>query len=164
MIPQNAGPVPAFNLYMLPLFVPPVKVDFFITSDCPICRRYSPEMNRIVRDFPNAKFRIVYSEPGITSAVAKRHQKEFKILAPFFLDPQGLEAKRAGAKIVPTAVVYAGSKLVYRGRIDDAYGSDFKWRTPKSPDLRNALKAALAGKEPALKETQPIGCTLSFSP
>ncbi len=121
-------------------------------------------MNRIVRDFPAVKFRMVYSEPGISDAVAKKHQKEFKMLAPFLLDPKGVEAKRAGATVVPTAVVYSGSKLIYRGRIDDAYGSDFKWRTPKSPDLRNALKAALKGAEPKVKLTKPIGCTLSFSP
>ncbi|MEI7575366.1 MAG: hypothetical protein WCK51_00605 [Armatimonadota bacterium] len=149
---------------MLPYFAPAIKVDFFITSDCPICRRYSPEMNRIVRDFPAAKFRMVYSEPGITVAVVKKHQKEFKMLAPFLLDPKGIEARRAGAKVVPTAVVYSGSKLVYRGRIDDAYGSDYKWRTSKSPDLRNAIKAALSGKEPNPKETKPVGCSLSFSP
>ena len=149
---------------MLPFFAPPIKVDFFITSDCPICRRYSPEMNRIVRDFPAAKFRMVYSEPGISAAIAKKHQKEFRMLAPFFLDPNGIEAKRAGAKVVPTAVVYSGAQLVYRGRIDDAYGSDYKWRTPKSPDLRNAIKAALSGNAPNPKETKPIGCSLSFSP
>jgi hypothetical protein len=148
---------------MLPFFAPAIKVDFFITSDCPICRRYSPEMNRIVREFPAAKFRMVYSQPGITANVAKQHQMEFKILAPFLLDPKGVEARRAGAKVVPTAVVYSGSKLVYRGRIDDAYGSDFKWRKPKSPDLRNAIKAALSGQAPKVKETTPIGCTLSFS-
>ena len=148
---------------MLPFFAPAIKVDFFITSDCPICRRYSPEMNRIVREFPKAKFRMVYSQPGITSSVAKQHQMEFKILAPFLLDPKGVEAIRAGAKVVPTAVVYSGAKLVYRGRIDDAYGSDFKWRKPKSPDLRNAIKAALSGQAPKVKETTPIGCTLSFS-
>lgn len=121
-------------------------------------------MNRIVRDFPKAQFRMVYSEPGITAATARKHQNEFKILAPFLLDPKGLEAKKAGAQVVPTAIVYSGPKLVYRGRIDDAYGSDFKWRTPKSLDLRNAIKAALNGQEPKIKETKPIGCTLSFLP
>lgn len=144
------------------LFAPPVKVDFFITSDCPICRRYSPEVNRIVRDYPKVQFRMVYSEPGITAAKAKQHQKEFKIAPPFLLDPKAIEARKAGASVVPTAVVYLGAKLVYRGRIDDAYGPDYKWRTPKSPDLRNAIKAAMAGQEPKVRETKPIGCTISL--
>lgn len=147
---------------LIVLIAPTVKIDFFITSDCPICRRYSPEMNRIVRDFPKAKFRMVYSEPGITSAMAKKHQKEFKIMAPLLLDPKAVEAKRAGATVVPTAVVYMGQSLVYRGRIDDAYGSDFKWRKPTTPDLRNAIQSALAGQAPKVKETKPIGCTISL--
>ncbi|OWU64994.1 MAG: hypothetical protein CBB60_006960 [Armatimonadetes bacterium Cent15-Ar3] len=147
---------------MLPLFTPPVRVVFFITSDCPICRRYSPEVNRIVRDFPKANFRMVYSEPGITTKTAKQHQKEFKIMAPFLIDPKAVEAKRAGATVVPTAVVYMGQSLVYRGRIDDAYGSDYKWRKPTSPDLRNAIQSALAGQAPKIKETKPIGCTISL--
>lgn len=144
-------------------FAPQARVDFFITSDCPICRRYSPEINRIVRDFPAVKFRMVYSEPGITQAIAQKHQQEFKISVPFLLDPKGDEAKKAGVKIVPTAVVYSGANIVYRGRIDDAYGSDYKWRAPKSPDLRNAIRSALAGQAPKAKETQPIGCSISFS-
>lgn len=141
---------------------PQVKVDLFITSDCPICRRYSPEIGRIVRDFPSAQFRLVYAEPGITTAKAKAHGKEFGLKPAFLLDPKGVEAKRQGVKIVPTATVWQNGKLVYRGRIDDAYGSDYKWRPVKTPDLRAAIKNALSGKPQKLVETTPIGCSLSL--
>jgi hypothetical protein len=55
-----------------------------------------------------------------------------------------------------------GDAVLYRGRIDDRYAELGRERpTPTTHDLEDALKAAIAGKPVAVKETRAVGCILA---
>jgi hypothetical protein len=140
------------------------QVLIFINHDCPIAKRYSPEIVRIEKDFKNtSKFTMVYCDPEISEAEVQKHQREFNIPFGYKRDPKLVLARKFGVKNVPCAVVLDGSqKLVYIGRIDDAYGSDFKWRKAISRNLRDALAQAKIGKPVTTAKTTVIGCALSY--
>jgi hypothetical protein len=50
-------------------------------------------------------------------------------------------------------------KLRYHGTIDDNYEDPAK---VTKRYLKDALDAVLAGKDPGLKDTQPVGCTIKW--
>ena len=54
-------------------------------------------------------------------------------------------------------VLDPAGKVLYHGRIDETYDSPEK---VKSPDLRNALEAILAGKPVPAARTKAFGCTI----
>ena len=68
--------------------------------------------------------------------------------------------RRAAATVTPEAAVFAADgRMVYRGRIDDWYVSFGKSRpAPVKRDLRDALEAALVGREITDSRTTAIGC------
>ena len=143
---------------------PKVETLFFVTSDCPISARYSPEINRIVKEFGDvSSFQIEYEDQGVPLGSLQAHQKEFGIKTPFSLDFKHGIAKQYKVIAVPTALVRnAKGEVLYMGRIDDAYGKDFHWHPVKQADLRNALSAIKAGKTVSVKSTAVIGCTISY--
>lgn len=137
---------------------------FFLTEECPISRKYSPEMARIAKDYEAAKFRFfaVHVDPATTAAKARAHTKAFRLPFPALLDPRHLAADRAGAKVVPTAAVYdAKGNLRYLGRIDDRF-PELGVMRPKArrQDLRLALDELISGRKVTLPRTTAIGCTL----
>jgi hypothetical protein len=63
-----------------------------------------------------------------------------------------------GAQKTPEVyVVDPAGKLVYHGRIDDKHDDA---AGVKSPDLKNALDAILAGKAVSVAETKAFGCSI----
>lgn len=54
-------------------------------------------------------------------------------------------------------VISPKGDLLYHGRIDESQDDP---RGVKSPDLRNALEAILAGKPVPAAETKAFGCTI----
>ena len=95
---------------------------------------------------------------------AKKHAKEYKIATPQILDSKQKLAKELKAEMTPEAVVLNGkNEVVYRGRIDDTYAALGKKRAkPTTYDLKSAIEAVLAGKQPNVKETEAVGCYIDF--
>ena len=135
----------------------------FIRSDCPISNRYAPDLKRLYQEFSpkGVEFRLVYPEPGLTSAAMEKHRLEYGYSIPGVLDADHQLVKRAGVSITPEAAVFVQDGLVYRGRIDDRYISVGKER-PRAlhHDLEEVLAAILAGKRLTFRETQAVGCVL----
>jgi hypothetical protein len=52
---------------------------FFVGADCPVTRRYAPEMDRIAADYATRGVRtwFVFAEPSLPPAKARRHLKDF---------------------------------------------------------------------------------------
>ena len=67
-----------------------------------------------------------------------------------------------GATITPEAVVWAGGRVQYRGRIDDRY-VDLGVERPAATehDLADAITAVLAGTPVAHPQTQAVGCYIA---
>ena len=142
---------------------PKVHTFFFVTSDCPIAKRFAPEIKRIMKDYDSmSTFLFVYEDEGTTSKKIEGHHTEYKLTCPFTLDPNKHMALENHITGVPTVVVRSSKgALQYRGRIDDSYGSDFKWHPAKQKDLRNALAALRNGEAVKVKQTKVIGCALN---
>jgi hypothetical protein len=70
--------------------------------------------------------------------------------------------KFTGATVTPEAAVYAGGRIVYRGRIDDRYVDLGRERLePTVHDLADALAAVVSGKPVPNPVTQPVGCFIA---
>jgi peroxiredoxin len=137
---------------------------FFIWADCPASNGYAPEMIRLAKAYggKDVLFFGVHSDPELTAEQAAKHAKEYELPFPMLLDPTQQLAHDTGAKRSPTAAVLSPEgKVLYLGRIDDRYVSLGKKRAePTRRDTQKALDAILAGKTPAVAETEVIGCLL----
>lgn len=142
---------------------PKIETLFFVTSDCPIARRFVPEMKRIMKGYNEVStFMFVYEDQGVALDKIKFHHADYNIKCPLTLDSPRVLAKKYDVRGVPTALVRnSKGEVLYKGRIDDSYGSDFRWHPAKSQDLRYALQALKEGNPVPVKSTPVIGCTLS---
>lgn len=140
-------------------------VVFFLSHDCPISNGYSPEINRICKEFGDDgkfAFHIVHPYADLTADDARKHAKDFGYKIPVIVDRDRRITSAARAKVTPQAVVFsADGKILYTGRIDDTW-SDFGKRRPEPivRDLREALVAILAGKPVPTPATESIGCPI----
>jgi protein-disulfide isomerase len=136
---------------------------FFIGAECPVTRRYAPEIDRIAADYGKRGVRtwFVFAEPTLAPADARRHLKDFHAgsTVPAAIDAQLALTAAAGITVTPEAVVYTSAGRVYRGRIDNLYVAIGQSRREATThDLRDALDAVLAGKPVAHAETTAVGC------
>ena len=137
-------------------------VTFVVMKDCPIARKFTPEIKRIWHDYDarGVKFFLVFCDQ-VTRAEVNAHLGEFGITLPGIIDP-GIVRKRTGAQAVPTASMFSPSgKLMYSGRIDDRFFRLGGQRAaPTRHDLRTALDQFLSGKPVVPARTTVIGCAL----
>lgn len=76
---------------------------------------------------------------------------------PWLIDADAKVAGLYRIEIQPTAVLLdADFKIAYRGLIDDHKVEELV----RTPHLRLALEAVLAGRAPAARSTEPLGCTI----
>lgn len=79
---------------------------------------------------------------------------------PYLYDEPQTTAKAYGAVCTPHLFVFdAGRKLIYEGRIDDNWKDE---SAVTSPDLQNAIDAALAGQPIVTAQTNPMGCSIKW--
>jgi hypothetical protein len=165
-----AGPVPLLDLEGHP--VDPLRqapgtratVLLFVTTDCPISNRYAPEVIRLFKSFASkgVSFWLIYPNPAESRQAIRDHRMSFGYPMQALLDPAHALARFTGATVTPEAVVVAGERIVYRGRIDDRYvGLTVQRPEPTSRDLEEALTALLAGKTPPHPTTEAVGCIIA---
>jgi hypothetical protein len=140
-----------------------VNLVFFVSIDCPISARYSPEINRIIRDYAakNVHAWLVYVDPQAKADAVRTNMKDFHpgIQAPAVIDAGLRLTVAADATVTPEAYVYTHAGRAYRGRIDDLYDAiGVNRRSAGRHDLREALDAVLAGTPVPTPETKPVGC------
>lgn len=137
-------------------------VFFYIMPECPISAKYSPEIGRLVRDYPKVHFYLVNVDKKTTQSQAAAHKREFKIPCPELLDPKHQLVSVGKPTTVPTVVLFDVShKVRYRGRIDDRFPAlGVELAKPRRKDLRIAIDQLLAGKPITVASTPVIGCAL----
>jgi hypothetical protein len=141
-------------------------VFIFTSTDCPISNRYAPEVRRLAEEFApkGVVFRLVYPSAADKDAAIRDHMAAFSYggATGALRDAKLALVKYAGATITPEAAVYAGGRIVYRGRIDDRY-VDLGIERPKATthDLADALAAVVAGKPVGHPATQAVGCYIA---
>ena len=141
-------------------------VFLFTSTDCPISNRYAPEVRRIAQAFTSkgVVFRLVYPNSAEDAATIREHMAAFSYAgdAQALRDPTHALVKFVGATVTPEAVVWAGGRVVYRGRIDDRYVDlGVERPAPTRHDLADALTASLGGKPVPHPTTQAVGCFIS---
>ena len=138
-----------------------IRVDIFLSIECPISNRYVPELNRLANTYQprGIAFCAYFPEPGLSQSRLDQWANDFAIQFPVALDTDGKKAHSAGATLTPEAAIFKAAKLLYRGRIDDRYISWGKSRPqPSHRDLAQTLDQLLAGKQPAPRFTKAWGC------
>jgi hypothetical protein len=136
----------------------------FVTTDCPISNRYAPEVARLFASFApkGVSFWLIYPNPAESPQAIRDHLVSFGYPMRALRDPAQALAKLVHATVTPEAVVVAGERVVYRGRIDDRYVELGVQRpAPTRRDLEDALTAVLAGKAVPLPTTPAVGCVIA---
>ncbi len=143
----------------------PASVLLFVRTDCPVSKRYAPELGRIAKEFENrgVKFWLVFPDRTETPDNIRQTIAEYRFPGTPLLDPGYSLVKRAHAVTAPEAAVFDKSgKLVYHGRIDDLYVDIGKSRqTAQVHDLEDAIRAVLSGRPVRQAETHAVGCSLA---
>ena len=137
----------------------------FLMHDCPVANASAPELTRLATGFSPRGVRFFGVYATETAAEILAHVRDYSLPFPGLLDPNLHLARSAGATRVPEAAVYSPSgELLYRGRIDDrAVRPGVTRPEPQRRDLRLALEAILAGRQPDVKFTESIGCWLPIA-
>jgi mono/diheme cytochrome c family protein len=140
----------------------------FYSSECPISNGYSPTLNAIAAEFPRSTLNLVgvCSDVDLADADVVSHAKEFGLTFPVVRDRRGTLAAALGVSVTPEAVVVdARGKVRYRGRIDDQYAARQKRNAnPRTHELRDAIAAVAAGREPEQARVEAVGCPLPEPP
>ena len=155
----------------VPNAAPRATVWLFISTDCPICNNYQPELERLrARYTPLGVDLIgVYAEVPVSAGEVTDHIRQFAIAYPTMVDDDHALRKRFGVRFVPEVVVTAGGRdatidplaFLYRGRIDDQYPERGSRRpSATTHDLNDALRDITQGRAPTARMTTPVGCVL----
>ena len=134
----------------------------FITNDCPISNAYAPEIHRLCDQYmrQDIAFYLVYADPALSAADARRHYTDYAYRCPAILDRNHELAQRAGATVTPEAAVFLpDATLIYRGRIDNLYVDLGKPRYAATiHDLKDTLEAIVQNRPIQQTFTPAIGC------
>lgn len=171
----GSGPAAASAATMPPAAIPAssprATVWLFISTDCPICNGYQPEIERLRMRFATSgiEFVGVYAEVPLERSEMEAHVAKYGMKYPVRIDADRTIQQRLGARMVPEVVVTAGAPdssgnpaaFLYRGRIDDQWPERGSRRPSATVhDLERALEAIVAGQAPAVRTTTPVGCVL----
>lgn len=152
-------------------------VVIFTCNHCPTAQAYEGRIKKLVDDYkplgvavvaisPNDPRSVRLDELGYTDLSdsfeeMKVRAKDENFNFPYLYDGDDEKVSRAyGPATTPHAFLFdAARKLRYVGRIDDAERESLV----QSRDLRVALDAVLAGREPAVAQAKPFGCSVKWA-
>ncbi|MCS7273552.1 MAG: redoxin domain-containing protein [Fimbriimonadales bacterium] len=134
-------------------------VIIFIATRCPISLDYDERIAALAREYSpkGVQFIGINSNRTEPAEEVARHAREKGFTFPVLKDEGNRVADLYRARVTPEVfVVDSNFRLRYHGRIDDSQNP----QNVTQRDLKNALDALLAGKEPPVKETRAFGCTI----
>jgi peroxiredoxin len=138
---------------------------FFLTTDCPLCNNYVPEMNRLAQAYAarGVAFYGVQGDATVPAGEVRRHAQDFAFTFPYLFDQEESLAAYTGATATPEAAVLSPTgRLLYLGRIDNRLEDFGKQRVQVTEfDLRDALDAILDGKPVPHARTRALGCAIT---
>ena len=141
---------------------------FFVSTDCPVANSYVPEMNRIHDAYAGrgVLFFAVETDNSAGDQAVAKYAADYRYGYPMLLDRHQVLVRMADATITPQVAVFTpDGRRLYLGRIDNRvedFGSQRYQAT--EPDLREALDAVLAGRQPPHATTKSIGCAITRLP
>jgi peroxiredoxin len=135
----------------------------FLGTSCPIGNGYLPVLNGLRKQYARqAEIIGIYANPADDAEAVRKHAKEYRIDFPVLIDTAQTTLPMFDAKRVAEVFLLDWRRdVVYRGRIDDRFGYDYKRDAPRRDDLRQAMEEMLAGKKITVPATEPAGCVIS---
>jgi hypothetical protein len=141
-------------------------VYIFLMEDCRICQSYTLTLKELHQKYGRDGFDFIGVFPNASSSPESMlsFQKTYVLPFPVKLDIGNKISQSLGARFTPEVFVVdnASSKILYQGRIDNAF---FKLGQKRSVvtthELQDAL-SALKRKQPvAVTKTQAVGCFIT---
>lgn len=132
----------------------------FIATKCPVSNAYNARMAALGKEYAAKGVPLVgiNSNKSEPAAEVKEHAAKNGFTFAVLKDDGNRIADAYGASHTPEVfVVDPRGNLVYHGRIDESQDDA---KNVKSPDLRNALDAVLAGKPVTTAQTKAFGCSI----
>jgi peroxiredoxin len=135
-------------------------------NHCPYVIGWEGRMKDIQRDYADRGFRLVaissndadsYPADSFDEMKARAEREGFNF--DYLYDEDQSVARALGSQRTPEVFLFdSDRRLVYHGAIDDSRDD----RTVTQHYLRDALDALLAGREPRVADTPPVGCTVKW--
>lgn len=135
-------------------------------NHCPYVQAWEGRMKAIAGDYAGGGVRVVavssndaanYPEDSFEEMKKRAERQRFNF--DYLYDADQSFARALGAERTPEVFVFdRDRRLVYHGAIDD--NRDETAVTTRY--LRDALDGVLAGDEPPVAETAPVGCTVKW--
>lgn len=143
-------------------------VVMFICNHCPYVKHIRAGLAQLGRDYlPQGAAIVAISSndagdyPQDGPEPMKREAKDAGYVFPYLYDQTQAVAKAYRAACTPDFYVFdRDHRLVYRGQFDDSRPKNGLPVTGK--ELREALDAVLAGKEPTTNQMPSIGCNIKW--
>ena len=135
-------------------------------NHCPYVLAWEGRINDLQREYAERGVRIVAinsndaeAYPGDSFDAMVEHAREAGYVFDYLHDESQDIMRALGSERTPEAFVYdADRRLVYHGAVDD--NRDDEGVTERY--LRDAIEAALAGEDPPIADTPPVGCTVKW--
>lgn len=135
-------------------------VVIFDATKCPYAIGYKGRVAEMGKEYAGkgVAFVTINSNKTEPAAEVAEDAKKNGFAFPVLKDEGNKVADLYGAKKTPEVYVLSpAGTLLYHGRIDETHEDP---KNVKSPDLRNALDAILAGKPVPAAETKAFGCSI----
>jgi peroxiredoxin len=133
-------------------------------NHCPYVQAWEGRMIELQRELGDRGFELVaissndadaYPEDSFDAMKARAEEQGFNFDYLYDEDQSALNAY--GAERTPEVFLFdRDRRLVYHGAIDDSREED----EVSESYLRDAIEAVLAGEEPPVSDTPPVGCTV----
>lgn len=139
----------------------------FSCNHCPYAQAWEGRLIQIQRDYANrgVQFLLIssndptkYPDDSFENMQVRAKQRNYPF--PYLFDETQGVARQYGATRTPEIFLFDDHRILrYHGAPDDNYEDP---RAVRQPYLRDAIEALLAGKQPALADTKPVGCTIKW--
>jgi peroxiredoxin len=138
----------------------------FSCNHCPYVQAWEGRMMELQRDLGPRGFRLVAinandaaSHPVDSFEEMRRRAEQQGFNFDYLHDETQEVARAYGAQRTPEVFLFdRDRRLVYHGAIDDSRDE----QAVSQRYLREAIEAALEGREPEIPETAPVGCTIKW--
>ncbi len=134
----------------------------FFGIECPIVKLAAGNLERYRQEFgEQVQWIGIDSNQQDSLAEINNFAKETGIKFPLLKDPGNKIADAFGAQRTPEVFLFDGDgKLCYHGVIDDQYDYGKRRDSADQHFLLDAIRATLAGKKPAVQQTDALGCII----
>ena len=143
----------------------PATLVVFTCNHCPYALAWHDRIAAVARDYSDVKVLAINPNDAERyprdsyDAMRQRVAADGGWPMPYLRDESQAVARAYDAKTTPDCfVIDASGRIVYRGAPD----ADHQDPSLNAAWLRDALDAALAGSEPEVAETKPVGCSVKW--